>query len=108
MPNELPVDDRGIAIQIARNFSTQDGASTALTSPLSYTTNQSVITIPSGAMEFIAAATTDLRISEVSGMARYDIVMNGTKESIPCKGMTAIFIRADASGGTLKFRFTGI
>ena len=103
---ELPLDDRGQPIQIGKEFTTQDASGTVQPSPLSYTTGQAVITIPDRAVEFIVAPTTDLRVSEVAGMARYDIVQAGTKEVFPCAFMESIFIKANATAGTLRFRFT--
>jgi len=106
--NELLRDLQGNAVQIGSTFSTQDESGTPKTSPLSYSSTEIEIVIPQRAVEMILSPTSDLRISEVTGMARYDIIQGGTKEALCVAKLDSLFIKRDAADGTLRFRFTFI
>jgi hypothetical protein len=104
--NQLVRDASTAAIQIGSSFQTSDGTVSPQGSPLAYTTGMITVVPPVGAVEFIVNPSTDLRVSENSSMSTYDIVKAGTKESIPCAKMSAIYLIKDASNGTMNFRFT--
>ena len=101
-------DQNHESVQIGSEFQTQDNSGTPKTSPLAYSSTEIAITIPDNAVEFIVYPSTDLRVSEVTGMARYDVITAASKESIPCARMTTIYIKRDTADGNLNFRFTTI
>ena len=95
-----------MAIVSTSRFVTQDAAGSPLVSPLAYTGSVTTLAVPVDAVQLILAPTTDLRISEDSGAARYDLVAAGSKEAFPVAGMSAVYIRRDSADGSLRFRFT--
>lgn len=101
----LPIDGSNERMQTCAQFVTADATASAKTSPLAYSSSVITITVPVNAVEWIVYPTTDMRISEVVGMAQYDVVAAGTKEVIPCVGATYLYIIRDASDGSLRFRF---
>jgi hypothetical protein len=101
----LSKDDNMTAVQTGNSFTTTDVTGTPVTSPASYTNATTTITIPDGAVEMIIMPTTDLRISELSNVAAYDLIKANTKESIPVARMSTLYITRDASSGSAYFRF---
>ncbi len=106
LTNPIVRDANRIAVQACGSFVTSDATSVAQTSPLSYTGSVTTIVVPDNALECILNPTTALRVSELVGMAQYDVIAANTKESIPCADMQNIYIKQDASSGTVNFRFT--
>lgn len=108
LTNNLTKAASGESVQIGGSFATADATASPKTSPLSYTNAVTTITVPVNAVEFIVNPSTDMRISELVGMAQYDVVIGGSKESVPCSKMSSIYITRDSVSGTLNFRFTVI
>lgn len=104
--NNLFQGAKGEPIQIGGSFQTSDATGTPQNSPLSYTTGVITIAVPDNAVELILNPTTDLRVSELLAMTTYDIVIGGSKESIPVARMSNVYVKRDSASGTLNFRFT--
>ena len=105
--NSMVTDQNQKPVQIGSSFTTADITGTPKTSPLSYGT-LTVITlaVPTNAVEFIVNPSSALRVSEVVGMAQYDVVAANSKEAISCARMDSIFVVGDSATGTCNFRFT--
>jgi len=104
----LPEDLNLRPIQIGGSFVTQDDTGTPQTSPLSYSSAVITIAVPTNALEFIVNPSTDMRISDIVGMARYDVIAANTKEAISVAEMDNVYIIRDSADGTVNFRFTMI
>jgi len=98
-------DDNNVAVPIGSAFQTTDNTSPEVTSPYTYTTAVTTIVVPDRAVELILAPTTALRVSELSAVTNYYVITAGSAETFPCARMQNIYIRGDAAGGTLNFRF---
>lgn len=104
--DNLPVDGSQKPIQIGNSIKTVDASGTPKTSPFTLTGGVDSFTIPAGCVEFIVNPVThDMKISELSTMARYDTVAQSSKESIPCAKAVTIYVQGTASD-VLNFRFT--
>lgn len=101
----LPREGSHTPIQVPNYFQTNDATGTPQTSPLSYSNSVIPIVVPQGAVQLSVLPTTDLRVSEVSNAAQYDLVKANTKELIACAEMSTIYIVRDASDGSLYFKF---
>lgn len=86
------------AVQIANSFQTF--------APISFTVATTALTVPAGAVEFIVAPTTDLKVSDDNTFTRYDKVVAGTKEAFGCARMTTIYITRSGGDGTAYGRWT--
>lgn len=95
-------------VQIGNAFVTADNSASVKNSPL--TVSSSVLTIvpPDNAVEFIVNPSADMKISNDLTMTTYDVIASGTKESVPCAKMSAIYIVRSSGDLTLNFRFTVI
>ena len=102
----LPRDRNGIAIQVGFSFSTSDATGTPQVSPLAFSTAVITIVVPDTAVEMVCMPTTDMRISELVGMAQYDVIKANIKEVIGCAKQQNIYIKRDSADGSLNFRFT--
>lgn len=101
----LPRDHAGASIQTAANFVTQDASPTPKMSPLAYTTSITTLEVSADSVQFIAAPTTNLRVSEKPDMASYYVVPAGAAEPFTVTFMVNVYIRADDTAGTLNFQF---
>ena len=99
-------DRNRVPVQAASAFVTQDNTGTPQVSPLAYTALVTTIVVPDKAVEMIVNPSTAMRISEVVGMAQYDVIAANTKEAIQCVNMSNIYVTRDSVSGTLNFRFT--
>lgn len=98
-------DDNYKVIHTATGFTTQDATGTPQTSPLAFSSSEITIEIPTNAAEIVLFPTQDLRVSEVTGMARYDVVAKDTKEVFAVANLDQIYIKRDSTDGNLRFRF---
>lgn len=106
LTNPIVRDANRIGVQAGGSFVTSDVTGTPQTSPLAYTNAVITIVVPDNAIECILNPSTALRVSELVGMAQYDVIAANTKESIPCAAMQNIYITRDSVSGTVGFRFT--
>lgn len=102
----LARDQDRVPVQIGSSFQTNDASAVAKTSPLAYSSTEIAITVPDRAVEFIVNPSTAMRVYETASATQYDVVAAGAKEAISCARMSTIYIKRDASDGTLNFRFT--
>lgn len=93
-------------VQIGSSFITNDASASPKVSPLAYSSSVITLAVPDGAVELILFPSTDLRVSEVVGMAQYDVIASASKEAIGCARMTNIYITRDSADGSLRFRWT--
>lgn len=98
-------DDNNIPIVTGCAFATQDSSGTPKTSPLAYSSSEIAITVPSNAAELVLLPSTAMRISEVTGMARYYVIPASTTLAFGVTRMDTVYIKRDASDGTLNFYF---
>lgn len=103
--SKLPRDSIQTPIMSANWFVTQDATWTPKTSPLVYSSSEIAITVPTNAVEFVLMPTTDLRVSEITWMARYDLVKANSKEVIWVAWISTVYIKRDWSDWSLYFRF---
>ena len=100
--NSLIKDQNSTSVQIGSSFTTVDGNSHA--SPFTLTGGIDNIVVPQGAVEFIVNPTSaNLSVSSFSDLSSYDVILNGSKESIPCARMQNIYVQGT---GVINFRFT--
>lgn len=100
----LPSDGKS-SIQVGNGFVTADATGSPNNSPLVYTSSVTTILVPQGAIQMSLLPTTDLRISEVVAMSTYDLIKANTKEIVPCAGLKTMYIKEDASDGSVYFKF---
>lgn len=103
--SNLPTDGRKTPIQVGNYFTTLDATASPQASPLSYSSVVITIVVPQGAIQMVCFPSTDMRISEVSNAANYDIIPAGTKEVLSCAQMSKIYIVRDSADGSLRFKF---
>lgn len=102
----LREDENHIPIQSPTAFATVDGTiPTPIISPTTYTGAISPITPPINAISVDLAPSTDMRISEDPVMASYTIIPAGSEIEFGISEMPTFYIKADAAGGSLFFRF---
>ena len=105
----LRKDDSGFVFQGEVDFSTQDATSTPVTSPVSITTAVTELKVPSGAVTLLLRGSTAIRISEVSGMARYFTAASGSALSLGVGEIArvsgSVYVRTDSGSGSLFFIF---
>lgn len=95
-------DQNNIPVQIGSSFTTIDADTKA--SPFTLSGGIDTIAVPEGAVEFIVNPTSaNLFISSFSDLSSYDVVINGSKESVPCSRMKNIYVQGS---GVINFRFT--
>lgn len=96
--------------QIAKSFQTQDGHETPKTSPLTIGATEIAITIPSNAVAFVYwVENYSIRVSEITGMARYNKVLAGGSDVLECADLDSIYVKRDGSNdATLHFYFRTI
>lgn len=104
----LAWESTGAQMQTATKFATQDATGTPQTSPLAYSSSVITLVVPDDAVQLVVAPTTDLRVSEESSAARYDVVTGGAKEAFPVALMQNVYIRRDTADGTVRFRFAKV
>lgn len=105
----VATDNNNNPLQAAGSFVTTDATpTTPIVSPVAISSTVVALTIPDNAVEVILMPSlADLRISELPGMASYDIVRQNTKESIPVAKVQTLYIKRDATVDvSLLFRFT--
>ena len=101
----LRKDSNHESIPFGGAFVTQDATGTPKTSPLAYSSSVITLTVPANAVKLVVLPTTDMRISDVSNAATYDVVPANTRETYDVANMSAVYIVRDASDGSLRFRF---
>jgi len=92
-------------MQVASSISTQDSTAVPQTSPLSYTSAVTTITIPVNAAEIVLNPTTQIRISELAAMTRYTVVPALSPMVVPCGKLDSLYVTRDATSGSLRFHF---
>ena len=102
-------DDNNNVIRLPKAIETQDAHATPKTSPLTVGSTEIAITVPGNAIEFdYSVENHPIRLSEVTGMARYDKIQVGG-DKFGCVGMDFIYVKRDGSDdATLHFRFNTI
>lgn len=86
-------------VEIATGFITQDATGTPKTSPLTVSSTEVVITVPSDAVEMVIVNTSQaLRISEITGMARYVVLPSGGGHLLQVADTSTVYLKRD--GGT--------
>lgn len=102
-------DDNRVPIQTANGFVTQDADSPAAqTSPLAYSDTEIEIVVPANAAEVVFFPSTDMRVSEVTGMAHYYKLKGGSVEAFGVADTDSIYVVRDSADGVLNFRFLTI
>ena len=107
----LPKDSNNVPVHVARGFVTTDNSGTPKTSPLSVTTTEVSIVVPSNAVELIIVNTSQaLRVSETSGgtATSYFLIAAGSGEVIQMGEGGTLYIRADSITSTVQFYFRTI
>lgn len=96
-----------VSVPVGSSFLTADVTGTPQASPLSLTTTAVfTIVVPDNAVLMTVYCAAAIRISEVVGMAQYDIVPAYTKEVIHVSKMQNVYIKNDATGtNNLFFKF---
>lgn len=93
-------------VQIGNTFQSQDNTGTPVTSPLTLNGSVQTLVVPDNAVECILyPVANSLKVSEIVGVTRYDLIAAGSKESVPCAKMTNIYVQG-TNADTLYFRFT--
>lgn len=98
-------DGHNSAVQVAGTFTTRDVTGTPLASPLAYSTTEIPLLVPEEAIRVLLYASTALRVSEVTGMARYFVLPATTLWRLDVARMTTVFVKRDSADGTLQFMF---
>jgi hypothetical protein len=102
-------DGHNQAVQVGSTFVTRDATTgTPQASPLAYTTSETAIVIPDESLELRLFPTTDLRVSEVTGMARYTVVPGGTEVVFPVARMSTVYVKGDTVAGSVRFLLVNI
>lgn len=101
-------DSNGVQLQITNSFTNTDNSASPQASPINYDSNVLTIVPPDNAVECILNPTTDLRVSSLADISAYDIILAGTKESLPVGRMAALYVKQDSANGILYIRFTGV
>src|SRR5882757_484085 len=104
----LGVDSNGVPLQTPTKFVTQDVSGTPKNSPLAYSSSVVTLTVPDDAVQLILSPTTDLRVSDDVAMARYDVVVAGSKEAFSVGSMASVYIVRDTADGSVRFRFVKV
>jgi hypothetical protein len=87
-------------------FQTCDETSTPNDSPLTVSSTEIAIKVPPNADTFdYWVETNAIKMSEVSGMAKYYKVQAGTGDKFGCSGMKYIYVKRVSADATLQFRF---
>lgn len=104
--NGMVRDSNQQPVQIGNTIQTNDAAASPVTSPLTLTGSTQAITIPFYAMELVLYPVAhNLQVSEKANMSQYDLIVAGSKESIPVARASIIYVSGTTSD-TLYFRFT--
>lgn len=100
-------DDNRSSVPVGSSFVTADVTGTPQTSPLSLTTTAVfTIVVPDNAVLMTVYCSAAIRISELVGMAQYDVVPAYTKEVIHVSKMQNVYIKNDSTGtNNLYFKF---
>lgn len=93
-------------IPVGNYFETTDATGTPQTSPLAYSgATVYNLVVPQGAIQLTLMPTTDLRVSELSDVSKYDLIKANTKEIIDCASMANIYLKEDSADGSVYFKF---
>ena len=105
--NAMYRDDNRVNVPVGSSFVTVDATTSPQTSPLSLTTTAVfTIVVPDNAVLMTVYCAAAIRISEVVGMAQYDVVPAYTKEVLHVSKMQNVYIKNDATGtNNLFFKF---
>jgi len=105
--NVMYRDDNRVNVPVGSSFVTSDATASPQTSPLSLTTTAVfTIVVPDNAVLMTVYCGAAIRISELVGMAQYDIVPAYTKEVIHVSKMQNVYIKNDSTGtNNLYFKF---
>lgn len=94
---------------MANSFVTADVSVSAKTSPLTVSSAEVAITVPSNAVEMVITdVDNDLRISEVTGMAQYFVYLGAATNPlrIPVAGLDTVYLkRHGGSDAVTQFFF---
>ena len=102
----MPLDDNAYIIPTAKGFATQDASGTPKTSPWTVSSSELEITVPHNAAEMVICHTDNaLRVSEVTGMARYFVIPGNTGEVLQVAGGETIYFIRDSADCTVQFYF---
>lgn len=108
----LARDDNRIPISTASAFVTADVTATPKTSPLTVSSTEVVISVPTNAVEMVITdVDNDLRVSEVTGMAQYFVCLaaNTAPVHIPVAGMDTIYLKRNGgSDAVTQFYFATV
>jgi len=101
----LPKDGSARVMQVATGIETSDATATPQTSPLTYTTSTTTITIPADCAELNLKPSTALKVSEDSTMTTYFVIDADSWHTIPVGRTDYLYIAGETAGGTLNFYF---
>lgn len=104
----LQRDDNMVPMMTGSTFLTVDSSGTPKASPLAYSSSEIAITVPVNAAEFVVQPSTAMQISEVTGMANYYVVPASTIQAFCVSRMDTVYIKRNASDGTLNFYFVTV
>ncbi len=93
---------------LGNGFTTQDGASTPVGSPLAMTGSVQTLTVPAGAFEITINPTTAVvKASEDSTMSVYFTIPVGTSQTFPCARQEYVYLEG-TSPDTVNFYFNSL
>ena len=99
-------DARGNVVEVSKSFSTADATATPQTSPLTVSSTEIDITVPAKAVELIIVYTDQsIRISEVTGMARYFVLPAGYSHTLQIANTSHVYLKRDSADATVQFYF---
>jgi len=96
-------------VMTGNSFSTQDISGTPKVSPLAYSSTEIAIAVPANAVMLLLTPSTALRISEITGMARYYTLSANSSVGLWVAGLAnsggSLYIKRDSADWTLNFMF---
>lgn len=106
----INVEDIVMTATGAKGFQTKDAHATPKTSPLTISSTEIAITVPDDAIAFVYVIRgADMKLSEVTGMARYVVILDGNGDTLECDNLDYIYVKRDAGVDTvLHFYFKTI
>lgn len=103
----LPTDAKNQTVQVPAGFQTRDVTGTPKTSPLAVSSTEIVVAVPDGAAELVIVYTSaGLRISEITGMARYFVLPTGGSVVLPVANIDNVYLKRDSGDATVQFFFS--
>lgn len=81
-----------------KKFQPRDGHATPKTSPLTVSGTEIAITVPKGATEMVyLIRDADMKISDITGLADYALILDGNGDTLYCAGMDYIYVIRNAA-----------